>query len=482
MVKHVNLEGILLTNKDDFWDALHAEIIPAVKRFEEMMKLNKFHYFDTETLEEIYSYYFGCGEIGSALKVADYGIAQNPFSASFYLKKSQALLAKGKFADAKHFIEKAQAYEPNSFEVMLGLAAICELESNIDKALYYLEKATTLAGDEFLVVYNAFANLLMAHDRYAEAQLWLEKILWNEPEDEEAVHDLNLCYHQLGKITEGIEFFNKFIDKHPYHANAWFALGSLYNLDETFDSALRAFDFATMIDDQHTLAWFNWGNVYVNLGDYNAALSKFLEAHHIEPENAFVTCGMAVCYENLDDTTNAIHWYKITCKLDSEMSDGFFGLGCCYNKVGEWELAYHNLKTALTIEPENAEYWHQLGECYFGQSRFDEASEAYDKALTIDPTYEDAMFDLVFTKLNFLDKLAEAIFEFDLCKSSIPPTASFYYKSAAFYFAVNNHVAGMEELEQGLIANFSEHDLLFEWCPETETNSKILNLIDTYRI
>src|SRR5690606_13712211 len=84
---------------------------------------------------------------------------------------------------------------------------------------------------------------------YELASKYLKLTLESNPEDEIAIYNMALCFDLLEKTREGIVYFNKFINQNPYSEIGWYHRGILYAKKKEYEQALRAIDYALLIDE-----------------------------------------------------------------------------------------------------------------------------------------------------------------------------------------------------------------------------------------
>jgi tetratricopeptide (TPR) repeat protein len=58
------------------------------------------------------------------------------------------------------------------------------------------------------------------------------------------------CFEFLDQNQEAIVYLNEYINKNPYSEIAWHQLGRLHYGVKEYENAIRAFDYATLIDDE----------------------------------------------------------------------------------------------------------------------------------------------------------------------------------------------------------------------------------------
>jgi tetratricopeptide (TPR) repeat protein len=86
-------------------------------------------------------------------------------------------------------------------------------------------------------------------DNFELAKQNFIKCLEEDLEDQSALYNVVYCYEFLDQNLDTIAFLNTYIDK-TYSEIAWHQMGRLYYGVEDYENAIRAFDYATLIDDE----------------------------------------------------------------------------------------------------------------------------------------------------------------------------------------------------------------------------------------
>ncbi len=68
-------------------------------------------------------------------------------------------------------------------------------------------------------------NIAFEYENLGDYKLaihYLEKVLRFNPDNEPSIYEISFCFEINNATEKGIEFFTKFLDKHPYSKSAWF--------------------------------------------------------------------------------------------------------------------------------------------------------------------------------------------------------------------------------------------------------------------
>ena len=167
------------------------------------------------------------------------------------------------------------------------------------------------------------------------------------------------CYQRIGRIEDGLRFFEKWLEKHPdadahYHAGVLcYELNELTKAEEHFYTCLK-------LCPDHPSAPYNLGLVFAKRGDW----------------------------------TNAEKYFKEAVKRNSNKADMWFALGWATENIGNTTTALENYTHALTINPLHAQALNHSAVIMFQRGEREPAKKYLEKAISIAPNYIDARFNL----------------------------------------------------------------------------------------
>lgn len=198
------------------------------------------------------------------------------------------------------------------------------------------------------------ATLLREGDAVAARSLLLEA-----PEDAQRDFLLGACAHALGEIPEALRAFSDVLRRHPGHAQAACALGSLWaGLGRTADAEALF---------RQTLSHTDDAQLQFNLG---------------------------VVVESRGDTTGALAAYERALALDA----GHYGAR--HNRAGlrasarQWQEAAEDYRELIRLHPDVTLPWHNLAELELALGRYEEATRLLTEVLRREPANGKACLSL----------------------------------------------------------------------------------------
>jgi tetratricopeptide (TPR) repeat protein len=240
----------------------------------------------------------------------------------------ELLIRTGRPQDAVAAFRRALALQPNSFDVLLGLA-----------------KSYGATGD----------NARNAEEAYRRA-IELQPSYWA------GYSKLGGFYYKHGQYSSAVEMFAKVIQLSPDNARAYGNLGGAEFGRGRFPEALRAFEQSIRIEPTD-LAYNNVGTLQYYLGRYGEAAAAFQKAIALLPGHYELWANLGDAYRLINDERKAREAYSRAISLAEEELhtnplDGHVHsyLGLCLAKTGKPSEAEKHIRTSLSASLNNPEF------------------------------------------------------------------------------------------------------------------------------
>ena len=129
---------------------------------------------------------------------------------------------------------------------------------------------------------------------------------------------------------------------------------------------------------------------------------------------------------------------------------------------------------------ENIEYIKSLAYAEFKVGNMVSSIELYNKALEIDPSdYKIALeFSSIYYESGDIDK---AICLIEDAIDELPSESLLYYRLVIYLMDAGKYRESINVLESALSLNFDNHEVLFDFVPNFETQSALIRVINQYR-
>src|SRR5690606_9429421 len=248
----------------------------------------------------------------------------------------------------------------------------------------HFKKALAFAEDRDDIYFN-IGLTYQSWGKFSSAIKYYKKCIELNVENEAAMQEIIYCMEITGSMREELPFFQAFIDKDPYSYVAWFNLGNVYNKMGSYDKAIAAYDYSTLIKPDFITAYNNMANAYVFIGEYTKAIEAFNGMLEHGSPSAEVFCNIGECYEKMQQWDLSRRYYQKSIDLDPEMDEAWFGIGVVLDAQGKWYEAVHFFKKAVNLYDDSVDYWVALASAEYHVGHVVSALESYARAAEIQP-------------------------------------------------------------------------------------------------
>lgn len=131
-------------------------------------------------------------------------------------------------------------------------------------------------------------------------------------------------------ITAALSYFNKAVEKNPDDFLAWFNIGLIYENDEVFEEAGRAYKNAVRINPLFAQAQNNLGYTYKERHFYAYAVEHYQRAIELRPDNAGYYYNIGNAYTHQERIEDAFNAYKKALEIDPAFAKAHYNMGRTY--------------------------------------------------------------------------------------------------------------------------------------------------------
>ena len=424
----------------------------SLSKFESMLKTNKVLFFDSEEFEEIILHYLDMGKAALAKKALKLALDQHPKSTGLKLVQVEMLVYDDKLDIAEKLLNELYAIEPNNEEIYIQKANICSKRDQHEKAVELLKIALQFT-DDYADVYNLIGMEYLFMDKLEEAKQSFIKCLEEDLEDQSALYNVVYCFEFLDQNLEAIAYLNKYIDKNPYSEIAWHQMGRLYYGVKDYENAIRAFDYATLIDDEFLGAFMERAKAFERLDRHEEAIESYSRTIELDDATSYALLRIGKCHEKLGNTVLALKFYNETVHEDPLLDKGWIAITDFYVRQKNFQKALFYVNKALAIDNQNRLYWKRYATINKQMNFFEEAEFGYRKAVEFGDTELDTWLFWV-DILQFLGEFESAIQTLLQASEFYPEENEVEYRLAGLYFMIQDTTKAKFHLSNGLRLKF----------------------------
>jgi len=451
----------------------------SLSKFESMLKTNKVLFFDSEEFEEIILHYLDMGKSALAKKALKLALEQHPRSSGLKLVQVEMLIYEDKLEIAEKLLNELYAIEPTNEEIYIQKANICSKRNQHEKAVEMLKIALKYT-DDLADVYNLIGMEYLFMDNLELAKDSFIKCLEDDLEDQSALYNVVYCFEFLDQNQEAIIYLNNYIDKNPYSEIAWHQLGRLHYSVKEYENAIRAFDYATLIDDEFLGAFMEKAKALERLKKFDLAIESYNRTIELDDATSYALLRIGKCYEKLGNKVAALKYYNKTVHEDPLLDKGWIAITDFYVRQKNFQKALFFVNKALAIDNQNKLYWKRYAAINKQMNFFEEAEFGYRKAVE----FGDYQLD---TWLFWVDIL-QFLGEFDTAIQTLLQAAEYFpeeneveYRLAGLYFMLADDLKGKFHLSNALRINSNNTTILEELFPVVWERKMVQNCIEKHK-
>ena len=447
----------------------------SLSKFESMLKTNKVLFFDSEEFEDIILHYLDIGKATLAKKALKLALEQHPNSTGLKLVQVEMYIYDEKLDIAEKLLIELEAIEPQNEEIYIQRATIYSKRDQHDKAIESLKIALEYTDDS-ADVYNLLGMEYLFMDNLEDAKENFMKCLEEDYEDQTALYNVVYCFEFLDQNEEAIAYLNTYIDENPYSEIAWHQSGRLNYGLKKYEEALRAFDYATLIDDEFLGAFMEKAKTLERLKKYEEAIIAYNRTIELEDPTSYAFLRIGKCYERLGDKKLAIEFYNKTVHEDPLLDKGWIAITDFYLRQKNYQKALFFLNKALSIDNENKQYWKRYATLNREMNFHEEAELGYRKAVEYGDTELDTWLFWVDT-LQFIGEFDTAIKTLLQATEFFPESFEIEYRLAGLYFMLGEDKKGKFHISNALRLNGKNYQILQELFPVAWERRMVKNII-----
>ncbi|MDI1255142.1 MAG: tetratricopeptide repeat protein [Flavobacterium sp.] len=448
----------------------------SLSKFESMLKTNKVLFFDSEEFEEIILHYLDMGKANLAKKALKLALEQHPKSTGLKLVQVEMLVYDDKLDQADKLLNELFAIEPNNEEIYIQKASIYSKRDNHEKAVELLNTALYYT-DDYADVYNLIGMEYLFMDDLEKAKDSFIKCLEEDTEDQAALYNVVYCFEFLDQNDQAIVFLNQYIEKNPYSEIAWHQSGRLHYGLKQYEEALRAFDYATLIDDEFLGAFMEKAKAFERLKRYEEAIEAYNRTIELDDPTSYALLRIGKCHEKLGNKALALKYFNKTVHEDPLLDKGWIAITDFYVRLKNYQKALYYVNKALNIDNQNRLYWKRYATINREMNFYEEAEFGYRKAVEFGDSELDTWLFWV-DILQFLGEFDSAIETLLQSTEFFPESYEVEYRLAGLYFMLGKDIKGKFHIANGLRLNFDNHVMLEALFPVIWTRKMVQNAIN----
>lgn len=412
-----------------------------------MVENNEEVYFETEEYEDIIIYYLEMGDISFAETATNFALKLHPNSLELKIKKFEVFLELENYTQAKELMQELKESSMESTDFLVCCAKYYSNLGNPRRAIEYCEKALELEEEENFL-HNFIADECVNLEDPFNALKHYKLALTFDQQDEYSLENIMVCYNQLNRSDEAIEFLNGYLDKFAFSESAWYEYGQFYFNRKNYEEAIRGFDYLLAVNPQSVGVYANKAACFEAMGEWLKAISVYEEMLELEYTKSFTFYKIGLCYKENKQQTLALQAFQKSLRDDPQFYLSMMEQSYIYEDMGGMKEALHFAKEAVSMNDSNLDYQKRLAYLYIDSGRFEESLICLRKLVDLEPSrfYNWYALSEVLMLIGEYDEAIEVLTK----ATKLHNRAEIYYQLSNCCFHVNNQKGGRAALAVAL--------------------------------
>ncbi|MDR2962171.1 MAG: tetratricopeptide repeat protein [Bacteroidales bacterium] len=218
-----------------------------------------------------------------------------------------------------------------------------------------------------------------------------------------------------GREDDALQILLKLVNLEPENPDFFYLMALCYQAQDNAKKAIPLFKDVVRINPYHAEAWFDLGTMYWEIGEYENSIESLNYAIAINPNDELILLLQASCLQNMGKHEEAKEMYHEVLKLNPEQLGALEILADIYFREENIEMSEMYWQKVLDIDSNHAEAWAALARIKALNEDYQTALEMFEKSLQIDPDNTDIAADCAML-LSALDLYKEAV---ELCFNAV---------------------------------------------------------------
>lgn len=418
-----------------------------VKKFETMIDNNEELYFDTEDYEEIIIYYLEMGDINYAEMATNFALKLHPDSLVIKIKQLEVFLELEQYTKAKELLAELKGAGLESTDFLVCCAKYYSNLGNPRKSIEYCEKALELKEEENFLhnfIADEHHNLGDPFNALKHYKLALQL----DPQDDYSLENAMVCYNEMNRGEEAIDFLNTYLDEFPFAETAWYEYGQFYFNKKNYEEAIRGFDYLLAINSQSIGVFANKAACYEAMKEWQKAIAVYEEMLELEYTKAFTLYKIGLCYKESEMPIQALNYFQKSLREDPQFYLAMMEQSYIYEEMGSMKESLYFAIEACSLNEFNLDFQKRLAFLHIDAGNFEESLVCIKVLLDSEPNRFHNWY--AYTEvLMLLGEFSQALEELEKALK-IHNRAELFYQQSNCYFHLKEDAKGRESLEMAL--------------------------------
>jgi tetratricopeptide (TPR) repeat protein len=293
----------------------------------------------------------------------------------------RAYLQTGHTAEALRIATQLSDQAKTDVQVHFSLGVLLAEEKQYKPAQLELEKADALQPETFEILYNLGQVVLRTGD-YAKAQLILTRTLKRRPDSAETMYLLAQAYSNQSRPLDALDLLTRAHKLASQNTDIIFLMAQVSMSQNYYEDAIPLLESGLQIAPKRADLLAALGESYFMAGKVEKAIEQFKKLLEID-SSARSYAFLGLSYRNLGRFDEAKQYFQQGLKLDPNNATCLFNLGFIAERQGETEEAEKLFQQTLKANPDFADALLELANIRLAAKHFAQAKELLQRYVQV---------------------------------------------------------------------------------------------------
>jgi len=343
-------------------------------------------------------------------------------------------------------------------EIFIQRANIYSKKDNHEAAVALLNKALNLSENSF-DIYSLLGMEYLFMDDFKLAKESFMRCVDFDEQDYSSLYNVIYCFEFLEDYDGAIHYLNDYLERNPYCEVAWHQLGRQYFILKDYMNALRAFDYAVLIDEQFLGGYIEKAKTLEKLERYEEAIDNFKETLKLDDPTAYVYMKIGYCFDKIGNSIEAVQNYKKAVYEDPLLDKAWIAITSILIRDRNFTKALYYVNKALEIDDSNYKYWRSYAQINLNLGYYEEAINGFKNCISLQD-YELVIWIGLADAQNLEGDYEEAIKTLKKARALFEDTAEIEYRLGGLNLRLQNLEKGAAHLSLALTLDYEYHNII----------------------
>jgi len=307
----------------------------------------------------------------------------HPMSAAAGMNLVRAYLQTKRTADALRLATKLSAQNNDDVKVHFSLGILLASEKQFKAAQLELEKADALQPETFEILYNLGQDLLRVQS-YSKAEVTLRRALKLNSDSADTLYLLAQVYTNQSRPLDALDLLLRARKIAPENTDVIFLMAQVSMSQSYYEDAIPLLESGLKIAPRRADLLASLGESYFMAGKVDKAIEEFKKLLEVEGSaRSYAFLGLS--YRNIGRFDEAKEYFRKGLKLDPHNSSCLFNLGFIAERQGDASTAEAMFQETLHSNSEFPDALLELANLRMAARKMPEAEDYLRRYVKVSP-------------------------------------------------------------------------------------------------